>query len=129
MGHPQQLVVIKRERYHISFACLSYFCMKFQMTSPARQIFTIGHSTHPIDIFVGMLTAHGSKRLSTFVRSHDPATTRNSIRMRWQRHFAKPESTIYIWCRWWFTQTWRGSGRNGFSAYIKFTKTDEFKYL
>ncbi len=30
---------------------------------PAETIFTIGHSTHPIEVFIGMLTAHGVKRL------------------------------------------------------------------
>lgn len=30
---------------------------------PAETIFTIGHSTHPIEVFIGMLTAHGVERL------------------------------------------------------------------
>jgi uncharacterized protein (DUF488 family) len=127
-GSPTTGCCYRRERYHISITCLSYFCMKFQMTSPARQIFTIGHSTHPIDIFVGMLTAHGIEALvdvRAFPRSrHNPQFNQDALAEALRQAGIDYLHMVSLGG---LRKQGDGPGETGFSAYLKFTKTDEFQ--
>jgi uncharacterized protein (DUF488 family) len=102
--------------------------MKFQMTSPTRQIFTIGHSTHPIDIFVGMLIAHGIEALvdvRAFPRSrHNPQFNQDALAEALRQAGIDYLHMVSLGG---LRKHGDGPGETGFSAYLRFTKTDEFQ--
>jgi uncharacterized protein (DUF488 family) len=118
----------KTERYHISIACLSYFCMKIQMTLPPRQIFTIGHSTHPIAKFVGLLTAHGIEALvdvRAFPRSRfNPQFNKNALAEALRQAGIAYHHMVSLGG---LRKHEDGPGETAFSAYVRFMKTDQFQ--
>jgi uncharacterized protein (DUF488 family) len=102
--------------------------MKFQMTSPTRQIFTIGHSTHPIDIFVGMLTAHRIEALvdvRAFPRSrHNPQFNQDALAEALRQAGIDYLHMVSLGG---LRKHGDGPGETGFSAYLKFTEIYEFQ--
>ncbi len=102
--------------------------MKFQMASSARQIFTIGHSTHPIGIFIDLMTAHGIEALvdvRAFPRSrHNPQFNQDALAEALRQAGITYYHMVSLGG---LRKQDEGPAETGFSAYIKFTKTDEFQ--
>jgi uncharacterized protein (DUF488 family) len=102
--------------------------MKFQMTSPPRRIFTIGHSTHPIDAFVALLTAHGIEALvdvRAFPRSRfNPQFNKNALAGALRQAGIDYLHMVSLGG---LRKHGDGPAETAFSAYIKFTKADEFQ--
>jgi uncharacterized protein (DUF488 family) len=103
--------------------------MKIQMTSPPRRIFTIGHSTHPIDAFVAMLTLHGIQALvdvRAFPRSRfNPQFNENALAGALRQ---AEIAYFHMGSLGGLRKHGDGPAETAFSAYIRFMKTDEFHY-
>ncbi|WP_033373296.1 DUF488 family protein [Glaciibacter superstes] len=96
-------------------------------------IFTIGHSTHPVDEFIGMLEAHGVKRLidvRTIPKSrHNPQFNEDALAASVRKHritYRRMQALGGL--RHVRKDSINGAWRNAsFQGYADYMQTDEFE--
>jgi uncharacterized protein (DUF488 family) len=94
------------------------------MNAPRKRVFTIGHSTHPIDVFIGLLKAHGIEALADVRRfpasRYNPQFNQATLQRPLQDAGIAYHHMVSLGGR-------REGAEAGLSNYADYAKTEQFQ--